>query len=289
MAYRLNTCNSTLDSQLLKAPPLTLLQAKTPTHNDRLLDSSRTPIRIAGLYGHDPKQNHLLGALPASDYERLLPQLELVSMRLGTAVCECGSQMRHVYFPTSCIVSLLHHTKSGASAETAVIGNEGMVGVTLFMGGGSTLTRIVVNNAGYAFRLQKHVLTQEFGRGGALQQLLLRYTQALIAQMSQTAVCNRHHSVIQQLCRWLLLSLDRQLSNELSMTQESIASMLGVRRESIAAAAGKLQEDGLIHYSRGHITVIDRDGLEARVCECYAGVKEEYDRLLPGLSVRHNA
>lgn len=280
MPHRLNACASTVGSPLLNTRSLALFRTKEFSNADSSLTRTRAPVRIAGLYGHNPRQNHLLAALPEADYERLQPQLELVSMRLGMVVCECGSQMRHVYFPTSSIVSLLHHTKNGASAETAVIGNEGMVGVTLFMGGGSTSTRVVVNNAGYGFRLPKNILTEEFARGGALQQLLLRYTQALIAQMSQTAVCNRHHSVIQQLCRWLLLSLDRQLSSELSMTQESIAGMLGVRRESIAAAAGKLQEDGLIHYSRGHITVIDREGLEARVCECYAGVKEEYDRLL---------
>ena len=242
--------------------------------------SVRSPIHIKGLCGHDPKQNRLLAALPAADFDRLLPELELVMMQLGMVVCEPGIDMQHVYFPTTCIVSLLHHTKNGASAETAVIGNEGLVGVSLFMGGGSVLTRMVVNSAGYSFRLRKSILDEEFARGGALQQLLLRYTQALITQTSQTVVCNRHHSVIQQLCRWLLLNLDRLQSNELCVTQETIASMLGVRRESVGAAAGKLQGDGYIHYSRGHINVIDRFGLEARVCECYAGVKEEYDRLL---------
>lgn len=284
MAYRTNSYDTTLESPFVKTRPLALLQGKGVLDCDCSpppVGRSRLPIRIAGLYGHDPKQNHLLGALPEADYERLLPHLELVSMRLGSVVCESGSQMSHVYFPTSSIVSLLHHTKNGASAEIAVIGNEGMIGVTLFMGGGSTLTRVVVNSAGYGFRMRKNMLTEEFARGGALQQLLLRYTQALIAQMSQTAVCNRHHSVLQQLCRWLLLSLDRQLSTELSITQETIASMLGVRRESVAAAAGKLQDDGLIQYSRGHITVMNRAGLEERVCECYAGLREEYDRLAP--------
>lgn len=238
------------------------------------------PIHIQGLYGHDPKQNHLLAALPTADYERLLPELELVTMQLGMVVCEPGIELQYAYFPTTSIVSLLHHTKNGASAETAVIGNEGVVGVSLFMGGGSVLTRMIVNGAGYGFRLRKSILDEEFARGGALQQLLLRYTQALITQTSQTVVCNRHHSVMQQLCRWLLLNLDRLPSNEVRVTQETIAGMLGVRRESIGAAAGKLQDDGYIHYSRGHINVLDRSGLEAQVCECYAGVKEEYDRLL---------
>lgn len=288
MPARLQMCDNSVASHVFEGRSLVSFPPRTSVRNDNPLRHARMPIRISGLYGHDPKQNHLLGALPESDYQRLLPQLELVSMRLGSDICACGDQMRHVYFPTSSIVSMLHYTKTGASAETAVIGNEGMVGVSLFMGGGSTSSRMVVTGAGYGFRLHRQILTDEFARGGALQQLLLRYTQALIAQMSQTAVCNRHHSVIQQLCRWLLLSLDRQLSDELSMTQESIASMLGVRRESIAAAAGKLQEDGLIQYRRGHITATDRAGLEARVCECYAGVKEEYDRLLPGLH-RHNA
>ena len=238
------------------------------------------PIHIQGLYGHDPKQNRLLAALPAADYDRLLPELELVTMRLGMVVCEPAIELQHAYFLTTSIVSLLHHTKNGASAETAMIGNEGVVGVSLFMGGGSVLTRMIVNGAGHGFRLRKGILDEEFARGGALQQLLLRYTQALITQTSQTVVCNRHHSVIQQLCRWLLLNLDRLPSNEVRVTQETIAGMLGVRRESVGAAAGKLQDDGYIHYSRGHIDVLDRSGLEAQVCECYAGVKEEYDRLL---------
>ncbi len=238
-------------------------------------------VRIAGLYGHNPKQNALLAGLPNDDYERLLPHLELVPMPLGLAVCEAGVEMEFVYFLTSSIVSQLYESRDGTATETAVIGHEGLVGVTLFMGGGTSLNRAVVKSAGYGFRLKAKMLKDEFYRGGALQSLLLRYTQALLTQMSQTAVCNRHHSVVQQLCRWLLLSLDRLPSNEMSMTQELIGNMLGVRRESVADAAGKLQDEGLIHYTRGHISVLNRVGLEARVCECYAGVKSEYDRLLP--------
>lgn len=241
---------------------------------------SVNPIRITGLYGHNPRQNHLLASLPAADYDRILPHLEFVSMPFETAICEAEAQMDHVYFLTSTIVSLLYETRDGASVETAVIGNEGVVGVTLFMGGGTGLNRAVVKSAGYAFRMKAKVLTEEFGRGGSLQILLLRYTQALIAQMSQTVACNRHHTVMQQLCRMLLLSLDRLPSNEMNMTQGLIANMLGVRRESIAEAAGRLQDEGLIHYRRGHITVLDRPALEARACECYASVKKEYDRLL---------
>ncbi len=239
------------------------------------------PIRIAGLYGHNPQQNHILAALPAADYDRLAAHLELVSMPLGMAVYEAGITMQYVYFPTSSIVSILHDTREGASAETAVIGNEGLVGVTQCMGGGAMANRAMVKSAGYGFRLKAALLKEEFDRGGVLQQQLLRFTQALLTQMSQTAVCNRHHSVAQQLCRWLLLSLDRLPSNELSMTQELIANMLGVRRESVADAAGKLQEEKMIHYSRGHITILNRFGLEQRVCECYADVTREYARLLP--------
>lgn len=238
-------------------------------------------IRIAGLYGHNPRQNRLLAGLPMQDYERILPHLELIPMPLGLAVCEAGLEMDYVYFLTSSIVSQLYESRDGTATETAVIGYEGVVGVTLFMGGGTSLHRAVVKSAGYGFRLKAKILKGEFQAGGALQNLLLRYTQALLTQMSQTAVCNRHHSVVQQLCRWLLLSLDRLPSNEMSMTQELIGNMLGVRRESVADAAGKLQDEGLIHYTRGHISVLDRAGLEARVCECYAGVKAEYDRLLP--------
>jgi CRP-like cAMP-binding protein len=230
---------------------------------------------------HDPRQNHLLAALPSLEYERLFPHLELTEMLLGEAVCEPGIPMRYVYFPTTCIVSLLYVMENGASAEIAVVGNEGIVGVSLFMGGETTTSRAVVQSAGYAYRLTGQHLKDAFFLAGPVQRLLLRYTQALLTQMSQTAVCNRHHSVDQQLCRWLLLSLDRLPSNELTMTQELIANMLGVRREGVTEAAGELQRAGLIHYKRGKITVIDRPGLEARVCECYAVVKREFDRLLP--------
>ena len=230
---------------------------------------------------HSPKQNHILAALPAEDYARLLPDLELVPVPLGWAVHESGGQMGFVYFPTTSIVSLLYVMEDGASAEIAIVGNEGLVGIALFMGGETTPSRAVVQSAGHAYRLKSAVLKNEFERGGALQHLLLRYTQAMITQMAQTAVCNRHHSLEQQLCRWLLLSLDRLSSNVLIMTQELIANMLGVRREGVTEAAGTLQADGLIHYSRGKITVLDRPRLEQRVCECYAVVKREFDRLLP--------
>ena len=232
---------------------------------------------------HSPRQNHLLDALPAAEYERLLPHLELVPMPLGDVLYESGGELRYAYFPTTCIVSLLYVMENGASAEIAVVGNEGIIGVALFMGGGTMPNRAVVQSAGYAYRLRAPLVQQEFSRNGPLLRLLLRYTQALITQMAQTAVCNRHHSVDQQLCRWLLLSLDRLSSNELTMTQELIANMLGVRREGVTEAAGKLQRAGLIDYSRGHITVLDRPGLEARVCECYQVVKTEFDRLLPSL------
>jgi CRP-like cAMP-binding protein len=233
---------------------------------------------------HDPRQNHLLRALPAAESARLLPHLELVSMPLGDVLYESGSQLRFVYFPTTSIVSLLYVMEDGASAEIAVVGHEGMVGVALFMGGETTPSRAVVQSAGHAYRLKGQLLKEEFHRAAALQYLLLRYTQALLTQMAQTAVCNRHHSVDQQLCRWLLLSLDRLPSNKLSMTQELIANMLGVRREGVTEAAGKLQVDGLIKYSRGHITVLDRQRLEARACECYQVVKKEFDRLLPAIA-----
>src|SRR5512141_2364067 len=230
---------------------------------------------------HSPKQNHILAALPAEDYARLLPDLELIPMPLGWAVYESGGHMNYVYFPTTSIVSLLYVMEDGASAEIAITGNCGLVGISLFMGGESTPSRAVVQSAGNGYRLRASVLKREFERGGPLQHLLLRYTQALITQMAQTAVCNRHHALEQQLCRWLLLSLDRLSGNELLMTQELIANMLGVRREGVTEAAGRLQAEGLIHYSRGHITVLDRAKLEQRVCECYAVVKNEYDRLLP--------
>jgi CRP-like cAMP-binding protein len=235
---------------------------------------------------HSPKQNHLLAALPAGDYARLLPELELIPMPLGWAVYESGGKLNYLYFPTTSIVSLLYVMESGASAEIAITGNDGLVGISLFMGGESTPSRAVVQSAGYGYRLKAAVLKKEFDQGGTLQHLALRYTQALITQMAQTAVCNRHHSVEQQLCRWLLLSLDRLPSNELVMTQELIANMLGVRREGVTEGARKLQKSGLIRYTRGHITVLDRAGLEARSCECYAVVKKEYDRLLPDTTAR---
>jgi CRP-like cAMP-binding protein len=229
-----------------------------------------------------PKDNLLLGALPAEVFDRLLPNLKPIAMPLGKVIYEADAEMAHVYFPTpGCIISMLYVMTDGSSAEIAVVGNEGMVGIALFMGGGTTPSRALVQSAGQAFQLTGWVLKEEFERHTELQHLLLRYTQALITQMSQTAVCNRHHSVDQQLCRWLLLSLDRLSTNELTMTQELIANMLGVRREGVTEAAGKLQAQGLIRYSRGHIAVLDRPGLEAHVCECYSVVKKEYDRLLP--------
>src|SRR5471030_1167149 len=230
---------------------------------------------------HTPKQNHLLAALPEEDYARLLPDLELIPMPLGWALYESGGQLHYLYFPTSSIVSLLYVMESGASAEIAITGNEGLVGISLFMGGETTPSRAVVQSAGDGYRLKASIAKREFALGSNLQHLALRFTQALLTQMAQTAVCNRHHALDQQLCRWLLLSLDRLQGNELLMTQELIANMLGVRREGVTEAAGKLQADGLIHYSRGHITVLDRPKLEKSVCECYAVVKKEFDRLLP--------
>ena len=231
--------------------------------------------------GPSPHQNHLLDALPGSDYERVASHLELVPLRLGDVLYESGVKLRHVYFPTTAIISLLYVMEDGASAEIAVVGNEGILGISLFMGGNTTPSRAIVQSAGHAFRLKAELLKDELERHGPTMHLLLRYTQALITQMAQTAVCNRHHSVDQQLCRWLLLSLDRLASNELSMTQELIANMLGVRREGVTEAAGKLQDAGLIRYQRGRITVLDRPALEARSCECYQVVKREFDRLLP--------
>jgi len=229
---------------------------------------------------HSPTQNHLLAALPAPEFDRLARHLELVAMPLGETLYESGGSLQHVYFPTTSIVSLLYVLEDGASAEIAVVGNEGILGISLFMGGETTPSRAVVQSAGHGYRLQAQLLKQEFNRAGPVLHLLLRYTQALITQMTQTAVCNRHHSVEQQLCRWLLLSLDRLSSNSLTMTQELIANMLGVRREGVTEAAGKLQRAGLIRYRRGHIDVLDRPGLEKAVCECYAVVKAEFDRLL---------
>jgi len=228
-----------------------------------------------------PRRNKLLAALPSDDWERLQPHLKPALLPLGEAVYESGASLEFVYFPTTAIVSLLYVLADGASAEIAVVGNEGLVGVALFMGGETTPSRAVVQSQGWAYRLKGQVLKDEFNRGGMVQHLLLRYTQALLTQMAQTAVCNRHHSIDQQLCRWLLLSLDRLESDELTMTQELIANMLGVRREGVTEAAGKLQSAGLIQYRRGHIAVVDRAGLEARCCECYAVVKHETDRLLP--------
>src|SRR5260370_3547165 len=238
--------------------------------------------KLAACATTTPTRNHLLAGWPGGDCERLGRDVERVPLPLGMAVYESGGKLDCVYFPTDCIVSLLYVMKSGASAEIAVVGYEGLVGVALFMGGESTPSRAVVQSAGYAYRLPSKILKREFEHSGPLQHLLLRYTQALITQMAQTALCNRHHSVEQQLARWLLLSLDRLPANELPMTQELIANMLGVRREGVTEAAGKLQTAGLIQYNRGHIMVLDRPGLEDRVCECYAVVKRETDRLLPG-------
>ena len=229
----------------------------------------------------EPRENQLLAALPAAEWERWLPQLEQVKMPLGQVLYESGTTLSHVYFPLTAIVSLLYVMENGASAEIAVVGNEGIVGISLFMGGESTPSRAVVQSAGHGYRLNSQTMKAEFNRAGPVLHLLLRYTQALITQMAQTAVCNRHYSLDQQLCRWLLLSLDRLHGNDLIMTQELIANMLGVRREGVTEAALKLQKVGLIRYARGHISVLDRAGLEQRTCECYAVVKNEYDRLLP--------
>jgi CRP-like cAMP-binding protein len=229
----------------------------------------------------EPRKNFLLAALPDPEWRRWQSLLEQVEMPLGQVLYESGATLTHVYFPTTSIVSLLYVMENGASAEIAVVGNEGVVGVSLFMGGESTPSRAVVQSAGLGFRLKAQLMKDEFNRAGPVLHLLLRYTQALITQMAQTAVCNRHHSLDQQLCRWLLLSLDRVRANELAMTQELIANMLGVRREGVTEAALKLQHAGLISYARGHISVLDRPGLEKRTCECYAVVKKEYERLLP--------
>lgn len=234
---------------------------------------------------HTPNKNYLLGALPADIFERLSPNLELISMPLGQVLYESGGQLQYVYFPTTAILSLHYIMESGASAEIAGVGNEGVLGISLFMGGNTTPSRATVQTAGSGYRLKGRLMMEEFNRAGAMMRLMLRYTQALMTQMSQTAVCNRHHSVSQQLCRWLLLTLDRLPSNELTMTQELIASMLGVRRESITETAVLLQREGLISYRRGHITVLNRAGLESRTCECYDVVKKEFFRLLSDASV----
>ncbi len=227
--------------------------------------------------------NKLLAALPTEEYHRLHPHLTPIELSLGEVIYESGGELRHVFFPSTAIVSLLYLMENGASAEIAVVGKDGLVGVALFMGGESMPNRAVVQSAGLAYELPGHVLKAEFRRGEALQRLLLRYTQALLTQMAQTAVCNRHHTVDQQLCRWLLLSLDRLPTSELAMTQELIANMLGVRREGVTEAAGKLQKADLIRYSRGHIEVLDRPGLERQACECYQVVRTETDRLFPDL------
>ncbi len=227
-----------------------------------------------------PSQNYLLAALPAAEFARLSPHLELVPLRLGDTLYEPGTQLQYVYFPTTSIVSLLYVLESGMSAEIAGVGNEGVLGIALFMGGDTTPSSAVVQTAGHGYRLPAKVLKQEFARGGEVQRLLLRYTQALVTLMFQTAACNRHHSIEQQLCRWLLLTIDRLPSNELVMTQELIANALGVRREGITEAAGNLQREGLIRYRRGHISVLQRSGLESGSCECYAVVRKELNRLL---------
>jgi CRP-like cAMP-binding protein len=233
-----------------------------------------------------PTQNHLLAALPAAEFERLAAHLQLVALPLGEMLYEPGVQLQHAYFPVSAIVSLHYVMESGASASVAGVGNEGMVGVSLFMGGDTTPSSAVVQTAGDAYRLERRVLKQEFERSGPTQRLLLRYTQALMTQMSQTAVCNRHHSVEQQLCRWLLVTLDRLPSDKVVMTQEMVAGMLGVRRESIAEAAGRMQQAGVVHSRRGHLAVLERAGLETRVCECYGVVKSEFGRLLSDVRPR---
>jgi len=238
---------------------------------------------------HSPSQNHLLAALPTEEFDRLAAHLELVPMRLGDTLYEPGGQLQHVYFPTTAIVSLLYVLESGASAEIAGVGNEGILGIALFMGGNTTPSSAVVQTAGHGYRLPGKLLKEEFNRAGLMQRLLLRYTQALLTQMCQTAACNRHHSIEQQLCRWLLLTLDRLPSNELVMTQELVASALGVRREGITEAAGNLQRAGVIRYRRGHISVLERSGLETRACECYAVVRKELIRLLSDVQHRQDA
>jgi len=238
---------------------------------------------------HSPNQNHLLAALPTAEFEPLLPHLELVPLLLGQMLYEPDMQLQHAYFPTTSIVSLHYVMESGASAETAGVGNEGMVGISLFMGGDTTPSSAVVQTAGHAYRLERRRLKQAFDDAGLFQKVLLRYTQALMTQMAQTAVCNRHHSLEQQLCRWLLLTVDRLSGDELIMTQELVASMLGVRREGITEAAGNLQRAGLISYRRGHIAVLNRQGLEKQSCECYAVVKKEIDRLLSDVQYRQES
>jgi len=228
---------------------------------------------------HAPQQNRLLAALSPAEHDRLTPHLELISLALGTVLYEAGDRLRHVYFPTDSIVSLLYVLEDGASAEISVVGNDGLIGIALFMGGETTPSRAIVQSAGCAYRLLGQRMKDEFHRNGEMQLLMLRYTQALLTQMGQTAVCNRHHSVDQQLCRWLLLRLDRMETDELTMTQEAVVAMVGVRREDVIAAFGRLRSAGLLDYSKSHITVVDRAGLEARSCECYGVVKSESERL----------
>jgi CRP-like cAMP-binding protein len=236
----------------------------------------------------NPNQNHLLAALATDEFERIAPHLEPVELRLGDVLYESGGLLQHVYFPTTAIVSLHYVMENGASSEIAGIGNEGVLGISLLTGGNTTPSRAVVQTGGNGYRLKAQIMLQEFNRAGLMQKLMLRYTQALITQISQTAACNRHHTLVQQLCRWLLLTLDRMPTNELIMTQELVASMLGVRREGVTEAAGKLQQAGVIRYRRGHITVIDRAGLESQVCECYQVVKMEFARLLPDVLQRQD-
>ncbi len=236
---------------------------------------------------HDPNQNHLLAAMLDAEYARLVPHLELVPMLLGDVLYESGGRLQHVYFPTTSIISLHYVLEDGGSSEIAGVGNEGVLGISLFMGGNSTPSRALVQTGGHGYRIKAHIVMEEFNRNGSVMRLLLRYTQAMITHISQTAVCNRHHSVEQQLCRWLLLTLDRMPTNELTMTQELIANMLGVRREGVTEAAGRLQSNGFIRYRRGHITVLDRTGLERSVCECYSVVKKEFARLMSDVRQRH--
>lgn len=238
---------------------------------------------------HSPNQNHLLAALPTAEFGRLLPHLELVPLRLGEILSESGDRLTHACFPTTAILSLHYVMESGASAEMAGVGNEGMLGISLFMGGQTTPTRAIVQTAGHGYRLHSQFLMEEFNRSGLLLKLLLRYTQAVLTQISQTVACNRHHSLLQQLCRWLLLTLDRMPTNDLIMTQELIASMLGVRREGVTEAAGKLKDLGAISYRRGHITVLDRALLNEHVCECYDVVRKEFERLLCDVLYRQDA
>jgi len=280
MSYQDTSCNATFDI----APTISLRQSDCgDSQNLRKFTAkeSRSANQRDEFLDVNPKDNRLLNALPDTDYRRLLPELKPVCMKRGTILSEFYRSSQYVYFPTSSLLSLVRDSADGSSSEIAIIGNDGLVGIMACLGGESNFTRIVVSTGGFGLCLPKQRLTDEFQRGGALQKLMLHYAQALMAQMSQTAVCNRHHSIAQQLCRRLLLSIDRLPDNELAMTQESLAHMLGVRRESVTTAAGKLQQDGLIQYRRGHITVTDRTAMEAQVCECYTCLKGECERLLP--------